>query len=531
MVPPTNALTAAETSGGSRGDRSSRRGTFFAQMFGRFRLSPATFGIVLLLGLFHLFLSRRPLWHTDLWGHLAYGRLIVADRGLPRTEPLMFLSQGVPFVDLPWLSQVLGYAAFRWEGIPALQFLYAASITACLGLLAYRTARRTGLIWPAVLVAVACASLELQQLVIRPQLAGLACFVLLFVYVTRQHLGWERWIVVPILFAAWANLHGSFVVGLALLATFAAGRGADVLRRTANLPAVWRDGKFRSLAILLLPAALAILLNPHGWGTFRDVWETASNPNLADLVEWRPLDIQMRQGQVAAAAVLGLIILYRLTPRRVSSAEFLLLIGLGGAALRTSRMIVWWAPVAAYYLAIHAAATWRQLRRERLGALVASPITASAGWAFAAAVTICGIAACTPLGIVLLHGPRTDPHESLSSETPLGATDYLNSHPPRGQIFNVYEWGDYLLWAGPKNLHVFVASHAHLVPTDVWQDYMQVISLRSGWEAILDRYGVNTAVLDPEQQEDLVRSLRTSDAWSLGYEDDRSVIFLRRHPK
>jgi hypothetical protein len=293
------------------------------------------------------------------------------------------------------------------------------------------------------------------------------------------------------------------------------------------LPAVWRDRKFRIFSILLLPATLAVLLNPDGWMIFRDVWETASNPNLADLVEWRPLDIQMRQGQAAAVVALGLIVLYHLTPRRVSSAEFLLLIGLGGAALRSSRMIVWWAPVAAYFLAIHAAATWRQFRRGPSTARVAARRSSSPAWALAAAVTVCGIAACTPLGIVLLHGPRTDPHESLSSETPLGATDYLNAHPPQGQIFNAYEWGDYLLWAGPKSLHVFVASHAHLVPTDVWRDYMQVINLRSGWETILDRYGVNTAVLDPEHQEDLVNSLRTSDAWSLGYEDDRSVIFLR----
>jgi hypothetical protein len=492
-----------------------------------FRLSPAAFGIIVLLGLFHLFLSRRPLWHTDLWGHLAYGRLIIEDHGLPRTEPLMFLSKGVQFVDLPWLSQVLGYAVFRWEGIPALQFLYAASITACLGLLACRAAQRTGLIWPAALVAVACVSLELQQLVIRPQLAGLLCFVLLFVYLTRTQLGWERWIVVPLLFAAWANLHGSFVVGLAMLAAFAAGRGADVLRRTANLPAVWRDGEFRNLLILILPAALAVLLSPAGWTIYRDVWETASNPNLADLVEWRPLDIQMRQGQVAAAAVLGLMILYRLTPRRISGVEFLLLMGLGVAALRTSRMIVWWAPVAAYYLAIHAAATWRRYRRGRSTARVAAGRSASRGWALAAAVTVAGIAACTPLGIVLLTGSRTDPRESLSAETPLGATDYLNAHPPQGQIFNVYEWGDYLLWAGPKNLRVFVASHAHLVPTDVWQDYMHVINLHSGWETILDRYSVNTIVLDPERQDDLVQSLRTSDAWSLAYEDDRSVIFSR----
>jgi hypothetical protein len=280
-----------------------------------------------------------------------------------------------------------------------------------------------------------------------------------------------------------------------------------------------------------LPASLVILLNPDGWTVFRDVWETATNPNLADLVEWRPLDIQMRQGQAAAAAVLGLIVFYRLTPRRVSVSELLLLIGLGAAALRSSRMIVWWAPVASYFLAIHAAAIWKRLRRQQPKAEIDAGRLASSGWSLAAAITVCGVAACSPLGIALLHGARTDPRASLSPQTPLGATDYLNDHPPQGQLFNTYEWGDYLLWAGPKDLRVFVASHAHLIPADVWQDYIRVITLRSGWEKILDRYGVNVAVLDPDQHGDLVDGLRKSGDWSLAYEDDRSAIFVRPRPR
>ncbi|GIS58273.1 MAG: hypothetical protein CM1200mP2_04980 [Planctomycetaceae bacterium] len=29
-------------------------------------------------------LARRPLWHTDLWGHLAYGRWMIEHGGAPR---------------------------------------------------------------------------------------------------------------------------------------------------------------------------------------------------------------------------------------------------------------------------------------------------------------------------------------------------------------------------------------------------------------------------------------------------------------
>jgi hypothetical protein len=525
------AVTATER----RGDSDHGRGRLdrppvrAAGHLSRLRISAVAFGLIVLLGLFHAYLSHRPLWHTDLWGHLAYGRLIVARHAIPSTEPFMPLARGVEFVDLSWLSQVVGYVAYRWEGIAAIQFLYATCIVFCLGLLAYGVVRSTRLIWPALIGLVACTGLEWQQfLIVRPQLAGLACFVALFIYLSQRRPGTERWAFVPLLFALWANLHGSFAVGWALIATLAAGRGIDIVRRAGTCRAVSRDQKFRSLTMLIPAAALAVLVNPYGWTILRGVWETASNPNLTDLVEWRPLDILMRQGQAAAAIALLLIVVYRLTPRRISSSEFLLLVGLGWATLRSSRMIVWWAPVASYYLAIHAAAIWNRFRGSLRRPQFADGQRSSPVWGLAALAAICALGAASPLGLALLHERGIDPQESLSSQTPLAATDYLNAHSPRGQIFNTYEWGDYLIWAGPQGLRVFVASHAHLVSRDVWQDYLRVITLRTGWEKILDRYGVEVAVLDPDQQGDLVDALRESPNWSIAQEDDRSVIFVRR---
>jgi len=526
------AVTASQPRGEPTSEHLPSNSTRFTRALDRMRISRPVFGLVLLLGLFHLFLSYRPLWYTDLWGHLAYGRLIVANGALPRTEPLMPLSQGMRFIDLAWLSQILGYAAFRLEGIAAIQFLYAASITGCLALLAMCVLRRTQFVWPAVLSVAACIWLEWQQfLVVRPQLGGLVCFVLLFAYLTRKKLGRERWIVVSLLLAVWTNLHGSFLIGLAMLAAIAAGRGADLLFRTARWPNVIRDSTFRRLSILIVPACLAVLLNPDGWTIFGDAWETATNPNFADLVEWRPLNIQMRQGQAAAAIALALMVVYRLTPRRISASELLLLVGLGVSTLQSSRMIIWWAPVASYYLAIHAAAIWKRYRRRQRVAESSAERPVSLAWTLATVITVCGVAGVSPLGVALLNGSQPDARKSLSPQTPLAAADYLNAHPPQGQIFNTYEWGDYLLWAGPKGLRVFVASHAHLIPTEVWQDYLRVISLRSGWEKILDRYRVTVAVLDADQHGDLVDALRADDHWSLVFEDDRSAIFARAHPK
>src|SRR5262249_39601463 len=136
---------------------------------------------------------------------------------------------------------------------------------------------------------------------------------------------------------------------------------------------------------------------------------------------------------------------------------------------------------------------------------------------------------CTPLSAAIAHRPTSDPPESLSAETPIGAAAFLRAHPPHGQIFNTLESGDYLLWAGPAGLKVFVASHVHLVPRSVWQDYVRVITLDEDWQKILERYRINTAVVDDDQHAALADALRTDPAWSVAYQDAQGLIFVRRH--
>jgi hypothetical protein len=532
----------------------------------RFHFPSAAFALMIGLAAFFVYLSHRPLWHTDVWGHLAYGRLIVARGAIPSTEPLMPLGQGVPFIDFSWLSQVIGYGAYRWQGIAALQFLYAASVTLCVGLLAWCSLRKTGSFAAAALASGLYVWVDWQQLAIaRPQLAGCVCFLLLFAFGSTRLVGsrlrgagknrlsrsFALQLLMLLLFAAWSNLHGSFLMGLAVLAAFTVGRAGDVLRRTGSFRAVAKDRRVRRGMIFLLLAVTGATLNPYGWRIYEAVWRFSSNANLADLVEWKPLALWMAQGRAALAVSIGLGGLYLLTPRRISVTELLLLVGLGTATLARSRMIVWWGPIAAYYASLHAAAVWKQWRRSgsvgwakaRFGP-PAHRSGSSAGWASArlrrtwptlqealfGLVAVSVAIACTPLAADLVRGKNVDRHLSLSAQTPIDATDFLCGHPPRGQVFNTLEWGDYLLWAGPQGLEVFVASHVHLVPRRVWQDYLRVITLEPGWQEILERYRVNTAILDIDQHAALADALREDPAWSIVYDDEGALIVVRQHP-
>ncbi len=529
-----------------------------------FRMSRQTVVWTLILGLLWLFFSYQPVWHTDIWGHLYYGRLIVEQGSIPETEPVLPLATGVPFRDTAWLSQVLGYGLYLWQGVTALRFAYAALMLTCVLALVVRFQERTSslalcLIGLAIFLVATWKSLH----IVRPQLAGLACYLVLLSLLTARR--WPRWIwgVVPALFVLWTNLHGSFPLGLLLLGTLLVGRAADVGLRTGRWRPIFRDRRVRGLFLLLELAMIAVLINPYGLGIFAAVQSISQNPNIRQLVEWDPITLHMMHGKGFAVVSILLMLMYRFSPRRISVAEVLLLLGLGLSSLWTVRMMVWWTPVAAWCFVLHASPVmrkfqrqleaWRERRSQQLKASGQGNATENEPGDEPAeialirprsglnSIVVLGMIwiffAYTPFGATMLHGYPEDNakftklfKQNVSHLTPVDLTVYLRAHPPHGLTLSTFVWSDYLLWAGPPGISLYLNSHAHLLPEEVWEDYFVMTQGRPGWDDKLDRYGINTIVLDHQHRTPWIEVLKRHPAWEVDYEDQLGVILKRREP-
>src|SRR5690349_1734497 len=82
------------------------------------RLNPvadraATVALVVVAG----WLGCVELLDSDVWWHLASGRWIVANRGVPRLDPFSFASADRPWIDLHWGFQVLLWMVYRAGGV------------------------------------------------------------------------------------------------------------------------------------------------------------------------------------------------------------------------------------------------------------------------------------------------------------------------------------------------------------------------------------------------------------------------------
>ncbi|MBL4885601.1 MAG: hypothetical protein JKY95_13850 [Planctomycetaceae bacterium] len=77
-------------------------------------------------------------------------------------------------------------------------------------------------------------------------------------------------------------------------------------------------------------------------------------------------------------------------------------------------------------------------------------------------------------------------------------------------------------------MKIFLNSHAHLVPRDVWLDYLNIASASPNWKDKLDRYGVNTVVVDFRFRTRLINTIKRDEDWDLKYENNLGAVFERK---
>jgi hypothetical protein len=282
-------------------------------------------------------------------------------------------------------------------------------------------------------------------------------------------------------------------------------------------------------------ATIATLVNPYGMDLWIQTATFSQNPNLNDVLEWFRLEMVSFEGIEIGFSWLLLIVLFRHSRVRVRPTDVVLLCVFTLSVCLRVRMVTWYAPVVMLVLMPHLTDVWKRFisSRKRSQRHVSEPTSepltaASFRYTLLSALVVWLCFAFSPISSRILGGrPRGDDHV-YSRGTPRAVTRFLRENPPEGQIANPQWWGDWLVWDGPPGLQVFMTTNAvHLAPNHVWKDYLAIARGNAGLERRLDRYRVNTIIVDKELQAPVVRVVRRLGGWKITYEDDRSLIVQR----
>ena len=202
-----------------------------------------------------LAVARVPILTPDVWWHLATGRWISA-HGIPRQDPFSYTLAGRSWTAHEWLADVIWARAFAAGDLGWVVGLRVGLVVLAWWV-SYRLARLHASRFTTLPLLAIAAWVSQRNWLDRPQLwtYALVPLGLFLLERTRQHP--RRWIwALPLVFALWVNLHGGFMLGLALLAGWClaplVGRGED------------RAARLRQRLPLLLASGVATLANPYG---------------------------------------------------------------------------------------------------------------------------------------------------------------------------------------------------------------------------------------------------------------------------
>ncbi|HET9495524.1 MAG TPA: hypothetical protein VFR15_14930, partial [Chloroflexia bacterium] len=292
----------------------------------------------------------------------------------------------------------------------------------------------------------------------------------------------------------------------------------------------WQAGWFAA-------AAAASLANPYFAGIYRYFFAATNDPIARSLnMEWQGPTLYEGTGQLFFAQVVIFLASLYLSKRRLRPTEILLVLAFGYLALTSLRNVLWWAWVTAPIMAANFAA-WAELRRAARPAPEPELEDAEAPERTAEMPLLNWMFVAVFAGGALLFTPLWRPANPLVPEpakgylapgTPSDVAEHIRSTRPPAPLFNYMEWGGYLEWELYPEYRMFIDGRFEAREVEVWNDYLAVFRGRADWQDVLDRYGVNTLVLNRTAMPSLVRFVGASPEWSKTYEDSMGAVFVRR---
>jgi hypothetical protein len=271
---------------------------------------------------------------VDGWMALLSGR-VVAQHGLPSHDTLTVWAHGRSWVDQQWLAQYVLYELERLGGLPLVLLVHAALVTggfAGAALLAKRlggSARSTTWVCVPVLVAYFRSAA-----IMRPQSFAFPLFVAVLWLLLDDLRSPSRrlYLVLPLL-VLWANLHGSVVVGAALVSAFAV---CELFTSFGKPP---RSVHPRSLVLLVAPW-LCILVSPYATSLPHYYREIFSSGFGSYVTEWAPTTLTLLNAPGYLLMLGGFWLIGR-AGARTTAFEKLAFVGLTVLAFDAVRNVVW----------------------------------------------------------------------------------------------------------------------------------------------------------------------------------------------
>jgi hypothetical protein len=447
----------------------------------------------------------------DYWWHERTGQLIAETHAVPTVDPYSFTAAGQPWVAHEWLTELFFYAIqshVAYVGnVVLLGLLGAASVV-----MLFATCRLWGIgDLTAVVLVVWAFGMSLPSFGVRPQSITRVLLTLLALLLTRyrRDADWRWLLPLSPLFLAWVNLHGGFAIGLGLLGLTLVGSFLE----TRSIRAV------RPLVLVTFVSVALTFVNPSGaaGALYPLAFVSQSTGGQQLISEWQPPDFrQLAFAPFWLSLLLATVIGVWGRPLRL--VEVMWVLAFAVLALQSIRNIQLYAtvvlPLIGARLRNLAPAFGREVRDWR------NPRRLAVLWIFVSIVSAAGLLARAPS---LQLGAEPD-----ASQFPVGGAAYLRENHLRGNLFNQFEWGGYLIYADFPEQRVYLDGRPDMYGNALFDEYVSVVNLHPGWQQVLDRRAIQLVLVDRDGP--LSTALEREPGWAELYTGPVERLFSRLAP-
>jgi len=484
----------------------------------------------------------------DFGWRITAGQLYLRS-GIPQTDPFTYTMPSFHWVDHAWISTLLMGFLYPNIGMLGLSVLFSFLCVTAILAAAFRFDRKNIIEAKVIKRLKGISKVKVLRFLDIPFILSIVIifpftgiraqvftwiFLALFLKFLFDRGLWEKYRhLTPFYFLLWSNIHGGYISGLTCLFLY-------LLAKTLKE----RKINYKE-AFIFVASTTVTLINPYGFGNWREVWSSVSDTSLRfSIAEWVPSIFRMDFAFVYYLTF-SLVLVVRYF-RKFTLGQMFIYFFFLIQAVTSLRNVVLWVIVSLALSSQSIIFFYEEVVKDKISTDRFVKVYKGA-WFLAI--------------FIFLFEMSFGMYSSLSLQEhifyPQGAVKYLNNQDINGNVFSEYGWGGYLIWKYPQK-KVFVDGRMpswrevtimESEETSAFETYKDVLTGDIDYRVVFAKYDINTLLWPKRKTEkglyDILQEKLDNllalfgkeknnfnlidtidkDGWQLIYEDNNAVIY------
>jgi len=492
----------------------------------------------------------------DLGWHLKVGEEIFSSHAIPWAENYNYTLEGRTWVDHEWLLNLVCYLIFVKFGYLTLNIFFALVATLIIFLINACFLKKYFADPAQSLLIIFFETFGLSGLLahfgVRMQEFSVLALLLLLILLEKYSA--KRFdkilFLVPLLFFAWANLHGGFMLGLFLYWLYFSFGLVSLWCKRFDFGSIrlanYSNTELSKLFLSASASTLAVFLTPYHYKYFSFMREYANSYYMKTIVEWLPAwhdPINYYQQLFFIMFATVLILLFINKKNAINGWHLLLSLILFGTAIKARRNFPLFFISVLPFLADSASVSAEESRKK-----IKMFFFENNFLKIILIIFLTGAIVVVCLSGNMTNKPFAD--KKFCQEFPCSALETIKRLPQDDlKIFNSYGWGGYLIWNWPER-KLFIDGRLPMLIVNghsLLEEYYEFFKEGKAKEKI-DYYGINLVLIQKFKSDNanwfeksflgrkdkeapknhLEDYLNGQSDWQLLFEDGNAMVYYKK---